>query len=107
MDSLREKKYDDAFRFSFLLTRGPNDIEMGIDKNWSDIYSKQKESLYCSSCKSSLSIENAFSATCNHFFCTICSTYILENRGSVLIECPDCNEKNGDSKSEIIFFRPI
>ena len=103
MESLREKKYNDAFRFSFLLNRGPNDIEMSIDKNWSGIYSKQREKLYCSSCRSALSIEKAFSATCNHFFCTICGTYILENRGNGIIQCPECNKDIEDSKSEIIF----
>ena len=107
MDSLREQKYNDAFRFSFLLNRGPNDIETSIDKNWSGIYSKQREKLYCSSCRSALSIEKAFSATCNHFCCTIYSTYILENRGNDVIQCPECNKDIEDSKGEIIFFRPI
>ena len=103
IDSLQEKKYDDAFRYSFLLNRGPNDIKMGIDKNWSDIFSKPKEKLYCSSCRSSLLIEKAFSATCNHFLCTICNTYILENRGNDVIQCPECNKDIENSKSEIIF----
>ena len=103
IESLQERKYDDAFKYSFLINRDPNDIEMGIDKNWSDIYSKQREKLYCSSCRSALSIEKTFSVTCNHFFCTICSTYILENRGNDGIRCPECNKDIEDSKSEIIF----
>ena len=83
MESLEEKKYDDAFRYSFLLHRGPNDVENGMDKNWSDIYNKKRENLYSSSCRSFLSIDKAFSATCNHFFCTVCSTYILEKRAKM------------------------
>ena len=63
IDSLENKKFDDAFRYSFLLNR-----EKDIDKNWSVIYYKKKENLYCSSCRSPLLIDKAFSATCNHFF---------------------------------------
>ena len=107
VESLQEKKYDEAFRYSFLLRRGPNDIEKLMDENWSDIYHKKKGNLYCSSCRSSLSIDTAFSATCNHFFCTVCSTYILEKRGQDILQCPECNQDIEDSKSEIIFFRPI
>ena len=107
IESLENKKYDDAFRFSFLLHRGPNDIEIGFDKNWNEIYHKKKENLYCSSCRSPLSIDKAFSTTCNHFFCTVCSTYILEKRGSITLQCPECQQYIEDSNSEIIFFRPI
>ena len=80
-ESLQEKKYNEAFRYSFLLCRGRNDIEKLMDKNCSDIYHKKKGNLYCSSCRSSLPINAAFSAICNHFFCTVCSTYILEKQG--------------------------
>ena len=83
MEALQEKDYDDAFRYSFLLHRGPNDVENGMDKNWSKIYNKKRENLYCSSCRSSLSIDKAFGATCNHFFCTICLTYILEKKAKI------------------------
>ena len=107
IDSLELKKYDDAFRYSFLLHRGPNDVEKGMDKNWSVIYHKKMEKLYCSSCRSSLSRDKAFSATCNHFFCTVCSTYLLEKRGQDILKCPECNQDIEDSNTEIIFFRPL
>ena len=103
MDSLEEKKYDDAFRYSFLLHRDPNDIEKGLDKNWSDIYNQKKENLYCSSCSSSLSIDKAFSMTSNHFFCTVCSMYILEKRGKEILQCPQCTQYIEDPKTDIIF----
>ena len=51
LDSLQQQNYDDAFRFSFLMNRGPNDIEKGFDKKWIDIYQEKKENLYCSSCR--------------------------------------------------------
>ena len=107
IDSLQQNKYDEAFRYTFLLHRGPNDTEKYLDKNWSDIYEKKKEKLYCSSCRSFLSIDKAFSATCNHFFCSVCSTYILEKRGKDILKCPQCNHDIEDSNTEIIFFRPL
>ena len=103
IDSLEEKKYDNAFSYSFLLHRGPNDLEKGMDKNWSVIYHKKMENLYCSSCRSSLSIDKAFSTTCNHFFCTICSTYMLEKRGKDILKCSECDQDIEESNTEIIF----
>ena len=91
----------------FLLHRGPNDVENGMDKNWSKIYDKKRENLYCSSCRSSLSIDKAFSATCNHLFSTVCSTYILEKKSKDILKCPECNKDIEDSNTEIILFRPL
>ena len=66
-------------------------------------FMKKQEKLYCSSCRSFLSIDKAFSATCNHFFCSVCSTYILEKRGKDILKCPQCNHDIEDSNTEIIF----
>ena len=43
IDSLQQNKYDEAFRYTFLLHRGPNDTEKFLDKNWSDIYEKKRK----------------------------------------------------------------
>ena len=45
VDSLQEKKYDDTFRYCFLLHRGPNDIEKGIVLHADHLYLLIKHSV--------------------------------------------------------------
>ena len=76
LSALSNNDLPEAFKCAFMLNAPPTDAQNLLCHVWKNYYGSRIVSLKCCSCKASFPNDQLFMSSCEHFSCTIWSSFL-------------------------------
>ena len=107
INSLTEGNLFKAFSAAFMLNHLPNEVDLSLFNEWEEYYYQRARNISCSSCKIKFELGVMFMSTCGHFYCSICTAYLIQKERTEPLECSECMQTIETGEIPVIFMRPV